>query len=185
MPAAMPDARLPHPAPPETAPGLPDLPQGPLQGRPAFQQAVRNAIAHAAAAPARFGQLVFCDPDFADWPLGERAVTQALQAWALRGHGQLLLLACRYDEVQRLHPLFVQWRRLWSHKIEARACCAAHAADLPGVLWTPAWALRRFSPLQSVCVAGHEADRRATLRAELDDWLARSAPAFAASVLGL
>ena len=64
-------------------------------------------------------------------------------------------------------------------------CCAAHAADLPGVLWTPAWALRRFSPLQSVCVAGHEADRRATLRAELDEWLGRSMPAFPASVLGL
>lgn len=176
---------MPRAMPSEAATSLPALPQGSLQGREAFRQAVRDAIAHAAAAPAQFNQLIFCDPDFADWPLGERAVADALQAWALRGHGQLLLLASRYDEVQRLHPLFVQWRRLWSHKIEARACCAAHAADLPGVLWTPAWALRRFSPLHSVCVAGHEADRRTTLRAELDEWLGRSMPAFPASVLGL
>ena len=92
----------------EAATSLPALPQGSLQGREAFRQAVRDAIAHAAAAPAQFSQLIFCDPDFADWPLGERAVADALQAWALRGHGQLLLLASRYDEVQRLHPLFVQ-----------------------------------------------------------------------------
>ena len=166
-------------------PALPDLPQGPLQGREAFRQAVRDGIAHAAAAPAQFNQLVFCDTDFADWPLGERAVAEALQAWALRGSGHLLLLACRYDEVLRLHPRFVQWRCLWSHKIEARACPAAHAADLPGVLWSPAWALRRFTPRHSVCVAGHEAERRATLRAELDGWQERSTPAFPATVLGL
>ena len=86
--------------PSEAATSLPALPQGSLQGREAFRQAVRDAIAHAAAAPAQFSQLIFCDPDFADWPLGERAVADALQAWALRGHGQLLLLANHYDEVQ-------------------------------------------------------------------------------------
>ena len=85
--------------PSEAAISLPALPQGSLQGREAFRQAVRDAIAHAAAAPAQFSQLIFCDPDFADWPLGERAVADALQVWALRGHGQLLLLASRYDEV--------------------------------------------------------------------------------------
>ena len=173
-----------QPAPAEP-PELARLPRGALQGREAFRQAVRDDLACAAAHPARFSELLLCDPDFADWPLGERPVVEHLQAWALRGQGRLTLLAGRYDELQRQAPLFVHWRRQWSHKIEARACPPAAAADLPGALCTPAWALRRFSPLHSVCVAGPEAERRVTLRAELDDWLTRSTSAFPATVLGL
>ena len=41
---------------------------------------MRDALACAAAHPARFSELLLCDPDFADWPLGERPVVEHLPA---------------------------------------------------------------------------------------------------------
>lgn len=166
-----------------TPPPLAPLPQGRLQGREAFRQAVRDALRHAAAQTG-WREIILSDASFADWPLGEREVVETLHAWARHGQ-RLTLLARRYDDVPRRHPRFVEWRRTWSHKIEARACPAADADDLPSVLWTPHWALHRLNPLHSLCISGGEAERRVLLREELDGWLARSTPGFAATTLGL
>ncbi|MDO5088005.1 MAG: hypothetical protein Q4D74_10440 [Comamonadaceae bacterium] len=169
--------------PPPLTPLAP-LPQGRLQGREAFRQAVRDALCHAASGATGWREIILSDASFADWPLGERSVAEALHAWARHGQ-RLTLLARRYDDVPRLHPRFVQWRRTWSHKVEARACPAADAGDLPSVLWAAPWALHRLNPLHSLCISGSEAERRALLREELDGWLARSTPGFAATTLGL
>ncbi|QEA11794.1 hypothetical protein [Comamonas flocculans] len=159
------------------------LATGRFDGREAFRQLVRDAL-HQAAAEG-WPELLLCDADFADWPLGERAVVESLQAWA-GGRRRLVLLAGHYDAVLRLHPRFVQWRVRWEHLVTARKARAAQAQDLPSLCWTRAWAMHRIDPVRSQGVATREPERLVLLREQLDEWLLnRSTPGFASSVLGL
>ncbi len=93
------------------------LPQGRLQGRSVFQQAVRDALQ--TAAREGWNEIIVCDANFADWPLGERAVADALQAWS-RGGRRFVMLAMRYEGIPRWHARFVKWRQTWDHIIECR-----------------------------------------------------------------
>lgn len=158
------------------------LPQGRFEGREAFAQLVRDALACAAAEGWR--ELVLCDAGFADWPLGERAVAESLQAWSAGGR-RCILLARRYDDVPRLHPRFVAWRQSWSHIIEARGCPFADPLELPSAIWSPAWVMRRLDVERSHGMAGVEPERRVAIRELIDAWLQKSSPAFAATTLGL
>ena len=60
--------------------------------------AIRAALADAARAGCR--EIVLCDADFADWPLGERAVVESLTRWALRGR-RLTLFAAGFEDAAR------------------------------------------------------------------------------------
>jgi hypothetical protein len=167
------------------APGPSDatgLPQGRFDGRRAFQQLVRDALATAAREGWR--ELVLCDADFADWPLGERAVAQSLNDWSATGR-RCVLLARRWDEVPRLHARFVTWRQTWSHIVEAHGCRSADPLELPSAIWSPGWVLQRLDPVHCIGVTGSEPERRLLLREQLDEWLLRSSPAFPATTLGL
>lgn len=159
-----------------------DLPQGRFEGRHAFSQLVRDALA--AAAREGWREIILSDASFADWPLGERAVAESLQAWS-QGGRRCVLLARRYDEVVRRHARFVDWRKTWSHIVEARGCPSADPLELPSAIWTPQWVMRRLDPERSTGVSGTEADRRVALRELLDEWLQKSSPAFPATTLGL
>ena len=158
------------------------LAAGPFIGRERFRTLVREALAEAGRAGWR--ELILCDADFADWPLGERAVVEALEAWARAGQRLTLLARC-YDAVERHHPLFVNWRRQRAHQLECRGIPKADALAMPSVLWSPDWALQRHDVLRSSGVCGAEPQRRQRLRELLDGWLERSSPAFAATTLGL
>ena len=158
------------------------LPQGRFEGRKAFTQLVRDALARAAAEGWR--EIILSDAGFADWPLGERAVIASLQDWSASGR-HCILLARRFDEVPRRHARFVQWRQAWSHIIEARGCPSADPLELPSAIWTPAWALHRLDPERCNGVSGAEPERRLALRELLDGWLQKSSPAFPATTLGL
>lgn len=158
------------------------LPSGPFSGRTEFQQLVRDALASAAREGWR--EIILCDPDFADWPLGERAVAEALQAWSATGR-RCTLLARRHDEVVRRHARFVNWRTTWSHIVEARACPAADPLDFPSAIWSPGWVLHRLDSERCVGIAGHEPERRVMLRETLQGWLEKSTSSFPASTLGL
>ncbi|MBX3587971.1 MAG: hypothetical protein AB7I35_04575 [Ramlibacter sp.] len=158
------------------------LASGRFEGRTDFQQLVRDALA--AAAREGWRELVLSDADFADWPLGERVVAESLQAWSATGR-RVTLLARRYDEVIRQHARFVAWRKTWSHIIECRACTAADPLELPSAIWSPAWAMQRLDPVRCAGFSGAEPERRLQLRESLNEWLARSSPAFPASTLGL
>lgn len=159
------------------------LPVGRFEGREAFRQLVRDALGRAAQESWR--ELVLSDFDFADWPLGERAVVQALHDWA--GHRRrLTVLAVNFDAVARLHPRFVHWRVRWDHVVVARKLRALSSEEVPSVLWSPGWALQRLDPVRSNGVGTDETLRIARQREELDEWVqSRSAPGFPASVLGL
>lgn len=158
------------------------LPEGAFDGRQAFHAAFHAALE--AAAREGWRQIVFSDPTFADWPLGERAVAAALQAWASSGRG-LLMLAGDFGVFEREHARFVQWRRTWSHIIECRACSGAGAPDVPSAIWTPQWFLHRIDVERGRGVVGRDPQHRRALRERIDECLRRSRPAFPASTLGL
>ena len=166
----------------ETETAAQPLPSGRFEGRDAFRQLVRDALATAAREGWR--ELILSDATFAEWPLGELAVAESLNAWSKSGR-HVTLLARRYDDVVRLHPRFVRWRGTWSHIITAVACPSADALDLPSALWSPAWVMERRDLERSNGYCGGEADRRVLLRESLNEWLRKATPAFPATTLGL
>lgn len=161
-----------------SVPGQPLL-EGRFEGRSAFAELVRQALAAAAAQGWR--EIILCDPTFEDWPLGERVVAQSLHDWSASGR-KLTMLAESYSELARRHARFVTWRQTWSHIVD----CRGHAAgDLPSVFWSPAWAFERLDKVHFTGAAGSEARRRVALKERLAEGLLRSSPAFPASTLGL
>ncbi len=158
------------------------LPSGRFEGRSDFGGGVRAALA--CAAREGWPELVLCDFDFHDWPLGDRDVEASLQVWAARGR-RMTLLAAHYDEVVRRHARFVRWRATWDHIVECRKAPARERQELPGVLWSGRWVLQRLDPERCTGVAGGEPERRVQVRQVLDEWLRRSTPAFPATTLGL
>lgn len=151
-------------------------------GRQAFEQLIRDALARAAQEGWR--EIVVCDANFADWPLGERAVAESLHAWSKTGRS-FVMLAMQFDAVLRKHARFVAWRTTWSHIIDCRTCRTAEASEFPSAIWSPQWVMRRLELEHSTCMCGPQADRRVLLREELDEWRRNSAPGFPAHVLGL
>lgn len=174
----------PAPSDPHPPPGEPGaaLPEGRLVGRVALAETVRQALA--SAAPRAWSTLWLVDDDFADWPLGERAVVESLQAWIGRGR-QLRLLAREFHTLRRQHPRFVGWCASWQHLIEAHALRQASPHELPGVLWTPEWTLERLDPVRNVLVATHAPERRVALHERLGEWWKKGQPALAPTTLGL
>lgn len=176
---------LPSPSEAPGAPGEPGsaLPQGRFSGREAFQQRVRDAFA--TAAQEGWPEIMVSDAYFHDWPLGERAVVESLQAWARSGR-RFTMLACRYDEVVRRHARFVRWRGTWEHLVTCRASPSADPLDLPSAIWSPHWVLQRVDPERCTGVCGTEPQRRTVLRETLAEWVrSKSAPGFPSTTLGL
>lgn len=167
--------------PSAAAPG--ELPSGRFASRETFIQLVRDALA--TAARDGWEEIVVSDAHFHDWPLGERAVVESLQAWARTGR-RFTMLARSYDEVVRRHARFVRWRGTWDHIITCRRSASADPLDIPSVLWSPQWVMHRLDPERCVGVTGREPERRVLVRETLKEWLhGKSAPGFPASTLGL
>ena len=171
-----------NPPPASPAPTALPLPEGRLTGRVAFIDAVRQVAS--ASASQGWSRILLSDPDFADWPLGERSVIEALNAWARRGR-QLRLLARDFSALRTLHPRFTAWRTTWSHLIEAHAVPQASPHELPGVIWTADWTLERLDPVRCSLVASRAPERRVALHERLDEWWMKGRPAFAPTTLGL
>ena len=158
------------------------LPEGRFSGRTEFGDLIRRAFR--AAANQGWREIIICDADFADWPLGERAVTSALGDWSRTGR-KLIMIARSYDAVTRRHPRFVTWRQTWSHIVECRGSASASSETLPSAMWTPDWVFERLDLERSGGYSGHEATRRVALRESLNERMLKSVPAFPATTLGL
>ncbi len=156
--------------------------EGRFEGREQFTQLVRDAFA--CAAQEGWRELVLSDASFMDWPLGERAVAESLNAWSSSGR-KCILLARRWDDARFRHARFVTWRQTWSHIIDARACPSADELGLPSAIWSPAWVLHRRDPERSNGICGRDPERRVAVREELNEWLLRSTPSFPATSVGL
>ena len=121
--------------------------EGRLQGRLLFQNMIEQLVGRGAQRRCR--QAVFCDADFADWPLGACAVASALNVWARAGC-RFTFIAQQYDEITRRHARWVEWRRRWSHQVDCWQCANIAASSLPSSVWTDEWMLHRIDPVRSV-----------------------------------
>ena len=158
------------------------LPEGRFSGRAEFGDLIRRAFR--AAANQGWREIVICDGNFEDWPLGERAVTSALAAWSRTGR-KLTMIARNYDSVTRRHPRFVTWRQTWSHIDECRGSASGPSDTIPSAMWTPGWVFERLDLERSAGYCGYEAARRVALKEGLNERLLKSSPAFPATTLGL
>lgn len=104
-----------------------------IDSRASFVAALRWGFDTAFAQGAR--RIVCADPDWADWPVWDDAgLLRALSAWLRRPQRRLVLLACRYDTLERLCPRFSTWRVDWMHAIEAWQAPEELALGLPTVM---------------------------------------------------
>jgi hypothetical protein len=158
------------------------IPSGAFSGPKEFANALRGALDWAVRED--WSSMVWSDASFDDWPLGERAVIESLQAWAGKGR-HLLMLAHRYDGLVQNKPRFVAWRKTWDHIIDCRVCKTVDASEIPSALWSPHWALRRLDPVRCTGFAGLEPQSRVSLKEVLDECRRQSSPGFPATTLGL
>lgn len=158
------------------------LPEGRFTGRIAFAKLIRTALA--CAARDGWPEIIFSDATFEDWPLNELSVFNSLQAWSKPGR-HMVILATRYDEVQRQHARFVNWRKTWGHLLDCRVSGKTAPSDFPSVLWSQSWFMQRVEMRYSAGICGFERERLVQLREMLDETIRNSSPGFAASTLGL
>ena len=153
-----------------------------FSGVAAFRDAIQDFLKNAATQG--WKRLILSDPNFADWPLGDRSTVEILGQWAGPGRS-LVVLAGDYDVIWRRHARFVRWRRHWSHIIDCRRTQGADAAATPSAIWGDAAVLHRIDVDLCAGLVSTDPQRRVRLRQDLDEWLAVAVPAFPASTLGL
>jgi hypothetical protein len=154
-----------------------------IEGREAFQTAVREALAEAASAGWR--EIWLCDSSFANWPLGERAVIEDLTRWA-SAHRRLTLLALHFDDIVRRHARWVHWYRQWAHLVHCRSLQELQANDVPVMLHAPGHlTLRLFDPVRYLGTLSREPAVGVQAREQIDAISQRSTEAFPATTVGL
>lgn len=154
-----------------------------FQGRDASHEALREALLDVAEQGCR--EMWWCDVDFADWPIGERAVVEALGRWAY-AHRRLTVIAADYSRIVERHPRWVQFRRQWSHVVECRSLETLEASRWQGLLLAPGVVTVRV--LDGVGQRGSISRRRddeVAAREWVDAITQQSSDAFPATTLGL
>ncbi len=157
-------------------------PQGRFDSRRAWADLLLHMLELAVRDKVR--QLVWCDPDFSDWPLGERAFDERLNAWAQAG-GHLKLLALDYRPVVQQHARFVRWRTTWSHRVDARQAPRALEEGFPALACHSGWGAQRTATSPPVVLAFTDPARVQGLFAQWQALWERSGAGFAATTLGL
>lgn len=154
-----------------------------IQSRGEFQQAIREAFEQAASQGCK--DIILCDVDFADWPLGERGVVDALTRWAY-AHRRLRVYALTYDDVVRRHPRWVEWRRQWAHVIECRQIEDLASEQVPRAWLAPGLrAVRLVDPLRFRGYIDEAAEDLSRIQDGLEAAVKRAVEAFPATILGL
>ncbi len=159
-------------------------PSGRIDGWRDFEDRLRAALAMGTTEPVDWR---LSDPDFAQWPLGERAIVEVLQQAALaHPRTSLTLLAARFDAFPRCHPRWLAWRQDWSHRVR---CLQANEEDAPRLrpmlLWPGRLGLRL---LETVSGRGVWSSDPATLhvwQTDFDVISQRSGEAMPSTILGL
>jgi hypothetical protein len=151
--------------------------------RAGFRDAVARCIADAAARRAR--RLTLVDQDFVGWPLEDAAVLDGLARFALLPERRIVLIAQRFDAVQRDCARFVQWRRTWSHVVQPLSPPEDRLTWPTLVLADAAFALRVFDRdrWRGRVEAGSSAVTQ--LAEEIDAFAQRCEASFPANVVGL
>ena len=151
--------------------------------RSEFHAALRQALAEAADAGSR--ELWLSDPDFADWPLGERDIVDQLARWAASSR-RITLLAGTFDEVARRHPRWVAWRRQWSHIVGCRTNRELPSEELPTLLCAAGTvSVRLVDRVHHRGRISHDRADELRCKEQFDAVLQRSEEAFPATTTGL
>lgn len=154
-----------------------------LQGRSEWQEAVRASILEVCASDCR--EVWWCDADFADWPIGEREIVDALGRWAY-AHRRLTVLASRYDRIVERHPRWVQFRRQWAHVVHCRSLETLEPSQWQGLLLAPGViTLRLLDRHRYRGALSARRDDAIASREWLEALLQQSSEAFPATTLGL
>jgi hypothetical protein len=154
-----------------------------ISSRNEFHDALRAAFAEAADVGCR--EILLCDDDFADWPLGERRVVEDLTRWA-ESHRRLVVLARHFDEVARRHVRWVAWRRTWSHVVQCRANNELEAGQMPVMLLAPgATSVRLVDRVHYRGTLSRDKADAIVWREAVDAVLQRSEDSFPPTLLGL
>lgn len=169
----------------QTPAGLAErIPSGPIASRDQFQAAVRNVVLNAEALGLR--ELAWVSPDFADWPLDEPALIDALGHWARQPGARLTWIAHDFERVRRAMPRLTRWRQTFAHVIACRTPPELPGPDTPTLLLAGRSVAVRMLDLDHargwVSHQGRDVQRA---REEIDAVLQRSEEAFASGVLGL
>jgi hypothetical protein len=154
-----------------------------IESRSEFQNALRNAFAQAAETGCR--ELWLCDVNYAQWPLGEIKVVEALTKWAY-AHRKLTLFAYDFEEFNRRHSRWVEWRRHWAHVVECRQLNELEVTQVPTLLFAPGMVtVRLFDPIHYRGTISALPLDAVNARELLDAIAQRSEEAFPATTLGL
>lgn len=163
--------------------------EGRFSGVLAFKQTVVATLTSACAAGAK--ELWLVDPDFAEWPLDDRALLDAMTVWARVRSRTLRMLARQYDEVPRRHPRFTAWRRSFAHVVDCRAAPEVDVSEFPVLVLAQPPGVAVSTGVQGGAAPnfrGHVLSQDAewrTWREIVDAISQRSEPAFPAHSLGL
>lgn len=165
--------------------GKPVPTEGRFEGRPAYQRALREAMA--ALADGEHRELWLSDPDFALWPLGDRSVVESFNQWALSSHhGRCVLLAEHFDLFPRAHPRWVEWRQVWSHRVQCLQAPEEAVVDLPSALLVPGLlAVELLDRERCRGLVSQDPLRLAELKERIDAISQRSGESFPPTTLGL
>ena len=154
-----------------------------ITSRSGFHEAVRQAFAEAAEAGCP--EIWLCDADFADWPLGERAVVEQLTHWA-GAQRRLTLVASHFEEVARRHARWVEWRRNWAHVVHCRSNTELERSRFPcAMLASGRFSLALSSLEHHRGRVSRNADDMQRCRESIDAVLQRSEVSFPATTTGL
>jgi hypothetical protein len=154
-----------------------------ITSRNEFLDALHYGFDEAASKGSR--EIWLCDNDFADWPLGHRAVVEQLQLWALSSR-KLTLVARTFDEVSRRHARWVEWRRNWSHIVSCRTNTELGTGEFPTVfLAYGTVSVRLADAVHHRGRLSHEKMDEQRCKELLDVVLQRSEEAFPATTTGL
>jgi hypothetical protein len=158
--------------------------RNPTTGRQAFQQVLVNAVVGAAVEGRR--ELIWVDNDFADWPLDDASVLDAMSRWARQPTRRLLVVANNFQEVPRRHPRFTRWRSTYAHRVECRSAPEVSTNDFPSLMLAgELYSLQLLDKRQwRARWLDDETDHKAW-RGVVDAILQRSELDFGANTLGL
>lgn len=154
-----------------------------IDSRRGFHAAIREAFASLAASAC--GEVVICDVDFADWPLGEICVVDGLTQW-VRPHRKLMVYAQNFDDVPRRHPRWLRWRRQFAHAVECRVVEPLEHSRMP-VLFAASGGLtvRLFDAARYRGTLSSNRGDAVLAREMIDAISQRSADGWPATTLGL
>jgi hypothetical protein len=154
-----------------------------IDSRSGFHAAVREAFAALPASAC--SEVVICDTDFADWPLGEISVIDSLTQW-VRPSRKLTVYAQNFDDLQRRHPRWVTWRRQFAHAVECRVVEPLEQGRMPMLFTARAgFTVRVFDATRYRGTISLDARDAVLAREQIDAISQRSAEGFPATTLGL